>query len=233
MNDYTRYLHLAEIWKNGTITPDELRELEQWYGKDQDRPVKIPENIAASESAHSQRLLRGIYEKIHANEITSPAKIRAMSSKHTWLKIAAAVLIITASAIVYYSFNNNIKKGNTVNSGLENITAGTNRAMLTLSDGKKVELSGQAVIQDGRLKIKNENDILVYQQSEVVSYNNTMSTPNGGQYKLHLPDGSKVWLNAASSITYPTAFTGKKRTVQLTGEAYFEIAQDRRINPLS
>ena len=55
-----------------------------------------------------------------------------------------------------------------------------------------------------------------------------MSTPRGGQYRLLLPDGSRVWLNAASSIRFPAAFTGKTRTVEITGEAYFEIAPDHQ-----
>jgi ferric-dicitrate binding protein FerR (iron transport regulator) len=63
------------------------------------------------------------------------------------------------------------------------------------------------------------------QAASPVTYN-TLSTPRGGQYQLTLPDGSKVWLNAASSIHYPTAFTGKERSVEITGEAYFEVAKD-------
>ena len=59
-----------------------------------------------------------------------------------------------------------------------------------------------------------------------VTYN-TLSTPRGGQYQLVLPDGSKVWLNASSSLHFPTAFTGKNREVELTGEAYFEVAKNK------
>ena len=58
--------------------------------------------------------------------------------------------------------------------------------------------------------------------------NNTLTTPRGGQYQLTLPDGTKVWLNAASSLTFPTAFTGGSRTVEMTGEAYFEVAHDKK-----
>ncbi len=101
--------------------------------------------------------------------------------------------------------------------------------MLILSNGKKVELNNATseTIKDGTLSIENNNGQLSYKNADAVVMN-TMTTPKGGQYQLTLSDGTKVWLNAASSITYPTAFNGKTREVNITGEAYFEVAKNKR-----
>jgi len=119
-----------------------------------------------------------------------------------------------------------------------NVPPGGNRASLTLSNGDVINLDNAAngtVAEEGNAKvIKLQNGEVEYQSAignressngtrlEKINYN-TLSTPRGGQYHLVLPDGSKVWLNAASSITYPTHFTGNERHVAVTGEVYFEV----------
>lgn len=113
------------------------------------------------------------------------------------------------------------------------VAPGGNKAILTLSDGSQITLdsAGNGLLaQQGGSKItKKANGELVYDDAGTkdgkILYN-TMSTPLGGQYSLILPDGSKVWLNAGSSITYPTAFTGTERKVNVTGEAFFEVARN-------
>lgn len=107
---------------------------------------------------------------------------------------------------------------------------GTNKATLTLADGSVVTLdsSGNAVLQQGGTAIRQHGGQLSYDaqgMDAVVSYN-ILKTPRGGQFQLKLPDGTVVWLNAASSLRYPTAFTGKERKVDVTGEAYFEVAKN-------
>ena len=107
---------------------------------------------------------------------------------------------------------------------------GGNVAKLTLSDGSTITLDSAQngiLTQQGNANITKLNDgRLVYKtldEKPVAAVLNTLSTPRGGQYRLVLPDGSEVWLNASSSITYPTAFTGGERKVSISGEAYFEI----------
>src|SRR3546814_14092099 len=88
-------------------------------------------------------------------------------------------------------------------------------------------------IDSGLLAYKGENsDVLSKRNGEAKNkiIFNTLSTPRGGEYQLILPDGSRVWLNAASSIRFPTVFTGKEREVEITGEAYFEIEKNTNIN---
>lgn len=109
------------------------------------------------------------------------------------------------------------------------ITPGSNRAMLTLADGSRIPLDSLhngALGQQGNASISNNGQGLTYHatgSTEAVLYN-TVATPRGGQYQLTLADGSKVWLNAASSIRFPTAFTGNERLVEISGEAYFQVA---------
>lgn len=112
------------------------------------------------------------------------------------------------------------------------VQPGKNGAVLTLGDGSQVVLdslnNGVITTQQGT-RVTLQNGQLAYDASAAgtVSYN-TMSTPRGRKFRLQLPDGTQVWINAASAISFPTAFTGNNRTVTLNGEAYFEVAPNSR-----
>ena len=117
------------------------------------------------------------------------------------------------------------------------ILPGRDKAVLTLADGSKIVLDNVAEGQIGRQGdisiLKLPDGALKYQEDQdnpaaadaPVSYN-TITTPNAGQYALTLPDGSGVWLNAASSMTFPTRFNKAERRLSITGEVYFEVARD-------
>ncbi|TZF83162.1 DUF4974 domain-containing protein [Pedobacter sp. BS3] len=112
------------------------------------------------------------------------------------------------------------------------IKPGGNRAMLTLSDGSVITLDQQAnglIKQEYNARITKKDGQVLYQlnpaKSSVSVKYNTVTTPTGGEYQVVLPDGTKVWLNAMSSLRFPTSFPGKERIVELTGEAYFEVAK--------
>src|SRR5690606_19908053 len=102
---------------------------------------------------------------------------------------------------------------------------GGDKATLTLADGRTIALDStqKNIVQAGNMQVTNAGGLLLYEGNGSKEEWHTLTTPKGGQYRLILPDGSMVWLNAASSITYPTAFTGSQRTVEITGEAYFEV----------
>ncbi|WP_160715886.1 FecR family protein [Chitinophaga solisilvae] len=148
-----------------------------------------------------------------------------------WQAAAAAVLMLTAGTAVRFYTRPPQKVAQQVPS---DILPGHTKAVLTLGDGATVTLdtSGRSNHQekDGTL-IHEDNGRLVYgaagkNQEKIVF--NTLTTPRGGEYQVVLPDGSKVWLNAATSLRFPTRFAGNERTVYLKGEAYFEITPDDR-----
>lgn len=150
--------------------------------------------------------------------------------------VAAALLIFISGVAIYFvlkttSHNTTVEASS---QQLKNeIAPGGNKAILTLSDGSTIILDdakdGQVAQQGSTQIAKSANGQLVYnvldnKQTEIAF--NSLTTPRGGQFRLTLPDGSKVWLNTVSSIKYPTAFVGSKRKVEISGEAYFEIAHD-------
>jgi transmembrane sensor len=150
--------------------------------------------------------------------------------RRSWIRVAAAILILISCSTYFF-----IKKQPAVNVpaavAYKDIQPGSNKATLTLANGQKIILEdvkyGTVAQQGGTRVSKLANGQLAYvidSNSTAVIYN-TLSTPRGGQHYLLLPDGSSVWLNAASSIRFPTAFTGKERVVEITGEVYFEVAQ--------
>ncbi|MRG44847.1 DUF4974 domain-containing protein [Chitinophaga sp. SYP-B3965] len=138
---------------------------------------------------------------------------------------AAAVLMALATGFYFWSqrYLRQIPE-------LAGITPGSTKAILTLADGSTVALdsAGNQVIRQGSTAIRQQGGQLEYdvQGASKTEHFNTLVTPRGGQFRVTLPDGSKVWLNAASSLRYPTAFINNTRTVEITGEAYFEVTQD-------
>lgn len=152
-----------------------------------------------------------------------------------WSKAAALIALVGAGYLLYM-VSGREQPASTLVSGIElvreDVQPGGNYATLTLGDGSQVVLdsasNGLIASQGSARVVKLRNGQIKYETArnagEVVY--NTMSTPIGGQYHLVLPDGTDVWLNAASSITYPTAFVGNERRVSITGEAYFEVARN-------
>jgi transmembrane sensor len=180
------------------------------------------------------------------HENISRGKIRIAHRVHflktAWFRYAAAILIILGIGAYLWNKNNSTHSSTLATSTADRekpILPGGQKAILTLADGRTIILdsaaNGQIAMQNGTL-INKEGDKIIYGDSRhpgaakpnpgslnTYAAYNTMSTPRGGQYQLTLPDGTHVFLNASSSITYPTAFTNRSREVTISGEAYFQI----------
>jgi transmembrane sensor len=183
-----------------------------------------------------------VREKRILNELSASITQQKSSGRYNTTWIAAAVLVIIAAASLL--FVQNKKPVNPSINYAKNITSrhdvkpGTNKALLTLENGEQIALNDVGVgtvLKQGNITVsKQANGLLEYKVTananakSAVEYN-TISTPIGGQYSVVLPDGSKVWLNAASSLKFPTAFTGTERKVELNGEGYFEIAKNKHM----
>ena len=236
-----KILELADKWISGSITETEKQELFAWYARFDDQELLLEPEYEPVIKALKQEMLAVIRQRIAAD--TSPP---SREEPRTWARIqwgrvaAAAVLIgaVATGAIFFANHKVRVQTPATADHkaapAQTDIQPGSNKAVLTLADGSNIALDsahtgrlaqqGRAQVMklaDGRLKY----NVVEGNSTNAVTYN-VLSTPKGGQYRLVLPDGSQVWLNAASSIRYPTAFTGTDREVEITGEAYFEIARN-------
>ncbi|NGM61110.1 FecR family protein [Sphingobacterium sp. SGG-5] len=219
-----RYYELAEKWKNGTITPEEEQEFAYWYAGDQDDPVFLSEEFVRSEAEHEERMLAGVYQK------SWPHKNKRKLIRR-WLPYAAAVLL-AATFITYFTVSNN-RQLVVEDSTIADVMPGGNRATLTLADGRTVTLDENQqgiVIGDGNITYNDGSSLEIgsnktYGRGEIAQM--VLTTPKGGTYQLTLPDGSRVWLNATTTLKYPSRFSEEGRVVYLDGEAYFEVQKKK------
>lgn len=165
--------------------------------------------------------------------LDNPQKVqRPVLRPQSWIKtVAAAAILIVGTALLIYNIQPKTSETQVVQK--KDILPGSDRGLLTLSDGSTIALSGQekgkiAVQQGVKIEKTSEGEIVYSSAGDNTAKTNafnSITTPNGGQYVVSLPDGSKARLNAASSLTYPVHFSGKERRVKMTGEVYFEVAK--------
>lgn len=213
---------LLQRYRMGLCTPEERQSVEDWYDAmaGQNKWQWTNEEKAAFENTLRSRI---------QNQIAAP-EITQMRQWFPRIAAAAVFIIMLGGAWIYFKPVTKKAFVQTLAHRFANdIAPGRNAAVLTLADGSKIILDeakkGILIVQGGS-NVNNIDGKLAYQPSNEKTQKivfNTLTTQNGNQYQLVLPDGSKVWLNAASSITYPSAFIGSTRNVTITGEAYFEV----------
>lgn len=192
-------------------------------------------------------------EKTMGNEADTKTELFDLINQETETKIipfynrnlfgylaACVALIVVAMGVIFY--NNNLKVSNDKNKTVlkNDVSPGGNEAILVLADGSEIILNdtdqGKITEQSGVSISKTKDGQLIYrisgpvqaktQRNEAEITYNTISTPRGGQYQVLLSDGTRVWLNASSSLKFPTSFAGTQRNVELIGQAYFEVAKN-------
>jgi len=237
MTEQTEFSRLFRKYVDGNATAEEKRlfltmadqaSLQEELAELVDREMLATDQPYSLDQQEKQTILENIFSAGMIQQIT-PARTRRL-----WPRIVAAASVILCLSVGGYLVFHKTDAVNYAGIVKHDIKHGSNGAILTLANGKKVILEetkvGEITRQNGADLHKAGDSLLVYQSGKTTvagNYYNTLETPRGKQYSVVLPDGSKVWLNAASSLKYPTAFSGKERHVELTGEAYFEVAHNK------
>lgn len=227
---------LIALFIQGTISPEEHNELDAWVAESDDN-MKLFEELT-----DENNIKRGLAEIEQAEwressqsmmDVVARQEKKRKINPRAWL-VAASLILLVGLGWWYISKSTRKEEFPYANPVAGDRQPGGNKAILTLADGSTLVLdstrNGNIAFQGNTQVIKADSS-LSYNHlpklgvAQEVAYN-TLSTPKGGQYALTLADGTRVWLNAASSIRFPTAFTGKQRQVDIQGEAYFEVAHN-------
>lgn len=232
---------LIEKYFAGDISPAEKKVLDAWYRSFDDSEAEWFANENDSEELLENRMHKKLLETIHEDELNH------FKPRRNWKRLiaVAAILIGFISVASYFIFlpaSSTTKMAQVITEEkipVNEIVPGGNKALLTLEDGSTIILDSAStgtIIQQGNIKVqKLKNGLVAYliNNKQVTpndkAFYNTISTPRGGEYQVTLSDGTKVWLDAASSIRFPIVFTGNERKVSITGEAYFEVAKNEKM----
>jgi len=224
---------LAEKKLAGTISPEELSVLENWLTR------RVPDEwewdgADTDETALRNRLLASIWRDAGID------KKRGRLRRLRFAKAAAVACLVIGGALSYRYAVTKKPDGSGMAAAfasVKDLPPGHNGAILTLGNGHEIVLdsvtNGDVALQ-GTQRLVKRNGLLAYEKQSDRSappegnLTNILKTPRGREFEIVLSDGTRVWLNAASSITYPSVFTGGERKVAVTGEAYFEVATDER-----
>ena len=216
---------LLQKYNRGDASKEERILLERWYF------TQFEQQAEPNEDLDLDKLKSEIWQGTLNRSGIKSSKNKGLRSLYS---VAAAIILLMGIGVYFYLNSLTPVQTYTVAELSQqdtDIKPGKNQARLTLADGRIIDLA------DEKGGIIIDTDALVYTDgtkvadsspvssgSEILSYN-TIATPKGGQYQVILPDGSRVWLNAASTLRYPSRFDTEERVVELSGEAYFEIAQ--------
>ena len=227
--DDEKFSALLQKYNEGTCSQEEMAWLESWYLQLNE---KNKTRLSRAELNEEKSIIWAAVEE-QTRERTVALSL--------WpkLAVAASLLLVLAAGLFYDHADHKPSMPKLAKTSIykNDIAPGGVKATLTLADGSKITLDGAkngALAQETGITItKTADGQLIYKVSDSKSKNttafNTIATPKGGQYQVRLPDGTEVWLNAASSLKFPVSFSNsKQRKVELDGEAYFEVAHHQK-----
>jgi transmembrane sensor len=248
MEKVEKILSLINKYRDLTLSQEEESELQRWVAESEENRSLFTELtdqtlLADKLKVFAQVDSKAIWEKTRQQIDPASKVVPLYPVQQAWWKYATAAAVVLALFVAGWLYfkpvvSQPVVEKQPAGQTKEEIVADITKVTLTLSDGKKVVLDNpgdQQKIAEGNVVISRANGQIAYNGANeangrdpiavgsTVLYN-TVSTPKGGQYQVILPDGSIVWLNAASSLRFPIAFAGGERNVSLTGEAFFEVA---------
>lgn len=230
-----RLANLIEKYEAGTASPEELNQLNAWYHSFDDTLASVPADEPLDEKQLGERIRQRLMQTIRQEKVR-----RIPLYRQPRIRAAAVILVLLTAGLLFFLQNNHEQKpvlsGTPKTTPPAEVLPGGNKALLTLADGSTIILdsaSNGLLSNQGNIRVeKLDNGLLAYRLNgklvteKDAAFYNTISTPRGGQYQVTLSDGTRVWLNAASSIRFPVMFTGAERLVEVTGETYFEVARN-------
>lgn len=224
-----------------SLTTHEHNELDEWVQQSDENMLLFEQLTDEKYTADTIRFLQQVDSrqallKVQQKIAASGAGKRGHAGKFRYYSVAAAVIFLLGVSIVVYRIATFREPGSTELTLQQDIDPGSRKAELILADGQSITLDASTkgkITAQGNSNIENNGrGMLIYQNDSLSKTTeplyNTLRTPRGGEYQLMLPDGSRVWLNASSSIRYPASFPGDLRQVEITGEVYFEIIPDKK-----
>lgn len=225
--DQEKLQELSGKISDGTASDEEIALYHRYCMAAEKAAMTTGMDIPDGEDTRAE-MQQHIRRRIGGRKIPFPVKYRYMAA-------AALTGVLVTGFFLYQSATRSGKSSRSI-AVAQNIPAGGNKAVLTLSNGKEIVLNdagqGDIVKQAGLRIYKTAAGEIVYEASSTGNPSDTginrITTPRGGQYSVVLPDGSKVWLNAASMLSYPVNFAASERRVTLQGEAYFEVAKNAK-----
>jgi transmembrane sensor len=230
-------IDLIHKYHSGTISGEELNTLNEWYYSFEDLSADLNSDPDFNEEAIGNRIKSRLMETIGSDQYQ-----RRSIPRRNWMMAASAVGLLLLGTASFYFFSGRTEPVKQVITKTAvpvqtDIAPGGDKAILILADGSSVILDSTAngtINTQGNIRVlKLNTGQLAYNVEGNSAVNtemvyNTIKTPRGGQYQVTLSDGTTVWLNAASSLRFPISFSEKNRTVEITGEAYFEVASDKQ-----
>ncbi|WP_138475574.1 FecR family protein [Dyadobacter bucti] len=247
MEDAKLYIYFLERYAQGLHSESEHIQFLNWFDHldpieaetvmDQYAQISAKYESVQTLFPPQKSLINSIEQRL--DQLSEPERSGKSETRFYlgFLRYAAAAILILAGTFAYFTiFRKKAPEVASVKMVTNDAFPGSNKAILTLADGSDIVLddarNGEIAVQEGIRITKTADGKLIYSSEKITDDEasrkpgifNTITTPKAGQFKVNLPDGTKVWLNSLSSIRFPASFDGPVRTVEITGEVYFEVA---------